>query len=250
MPPVLHVDVGTKIITRRSGADGNRVRPLNEPALPVRPRGSRDAAMLQAIINWLEVDQRDTAGNYLNLRWSPTGTAGQPGRETYCNIYAYDYAYLAGVDLPRLWWTGAGKAAFLAGSVPIHTDARGFAFTKLTTQAYGTWLHELNANALLTWFQTDGPAHGWSPAASADQAQLAANGGQVVVWCGARKVASQPGHITVIVPETSVMKATRDAAGKVLIPLQSQAGAKNFRYHTTDMFAGGGWQATGLFMAE
>ena len=38
------------------------------------------------------------------------------------------------------------------------------------------------------------------------------------------------GHITVVVPEDATHRAERDADGNVAQPLQSQAGAKNFRF--------------------
>lgn len=48
--------------------------------------------------------------------------------------------------------------------------------------------------------------------------------------CADRREAGRPGHITVVVPETVVHTAVRDAAGNVSQPLQSQAGSTNKRY--------------------
>ncbi len=63
-----------------------RAFPLNENGQPSR-NGTPPASLAQ-IINWLRVDQ--------SQRHQPGGGA------TYCNIYAYDYCYLAGVYLPRV----------------------------------------------------------------------------------------------------------------------------------------------------
>jgi hypothetical protein len=211
--------------------------------MPLRPVGSRDTAMLHAIVNWLEVDLRDATGQYRNLRWAPDG-------DTYCNIYAYDYAFLAGAPMPRLWWTPAGKQAFSDGKLAIKLDSRGLPRTPLTKAAYGPWLIELNANALQPWFEVEGPNYGWRKVSSVEAAQAAANKGQVVVWVGAKKIVSNHGHITAIVPESSVFRAVRDVAGRMVTPLQSQAGAKNKRYHTDNLFTGNSWKATGLYVCD
>ena len=47
-----------------------------------------------------------------------------------------------------------------------------------------------------------------------------------------RKEDGKSGHIVAVVPETETERAVRDAAGEVTRPLQSQAGAVNFRRGT------------------
>lgn len=47
-----------------------------------------------------------------------------------------------------------------------------------------------------------------------------------------RKEDGRSGHIVAVVPEDATHSARRDAAGEVVAPLQSQAGARNFEYAT------------------
>jgi hypothetical protein len=44
-----------------------------------------------------------------------------------------------------------------------------------------------------------------------------------------RKEDGRSGHVTVVVPETDSARARRSLTGEVTAPLQSQAGARNFR---------------------
>src|SRR5688572_8800840 len=44
-----------------------------------------------------------------SARYQPTATS------TYCNIYAYDYCYFAGVYLPRVWWYDKAIAELVQG---------------------------------------------------------------------------------------------------------------------------------------
>lgn len=46
------------------------------------------------------------------------------------------------------------------------------------------------------------------------------------------------GHIVVVVPETAGNRAQRNGEGGVIAPLQSQAGAVNFRYGTGKIIGG------------
>jgi hypothetical protein len=48
---------------------------------------------------------------------------------------------------------------------------------------------------------------------------------------------NRPGHIQIIAPESGSDKAKRNSKGEVVQPLQSQAGAKNFKYG----FLGNNW---------
>jgi len=48
-----------------------------------------------------------------------------------------------------------------------------------------------------------------------------------------RKEDGKSGHIVAVVPETNDELAKRGADGEVSMPLQSQAGAVNFRYGTS-----------------
>ena len=59
-------------------------------------------AELGAILEWLAPD------DVRHTRYQPRDHA------TFCNVYAHDYCHLAGVYLPRVWWT-AGAIERLAG---------------------------------------------------------------------------------------------------------------------------------------
>lgn len=180
-----------------------RAYPLGESGRP-RRTGSTPAARaasLGNIIDWLGVDAR--------RRYQPGGGA------TYCNIYAYDYCYLAGAYLPRVWWTRTA----------IQRLAQGGA----VTPQYGQTVEELNANSLYNWFVEYGEQFGWQRTFDLNQLQNAANQGGVGIICGRRANANHHGHITAVVPETGSHQALRNSSG-VTRPLQSQAGARNFKY--------------------
>ena len=64
-----------------------------------------------------------------------------------------------------------------------------------------------------------------------EAAQTAANQGQIVILLAANKVASKSGHVSVVLAESNEHQAGRDeTTNKVVVPLQSQAGSKNFKY--------------------
>jgi hypothetical protein len=173
-----------------------RAYPLGEPGRPDHAQGTA------AIIRYLDVE---TSARY------------QPARgQTFCNIYACDYCYLAGAYLPRVWWTTRALADIAAGrSVPVQ---------------YAETVVELNANSLYTWLRDFGAEFGWTQTASLDQLQSAANAGQVCVISARRVVPQLPGHIAVVAPEsTPPTVAERNGAG-IRVPLQSQAGRSNYRF--------------------
>ncbi|WP_188559691.1 hypothetical protein [Hymenobacter glacieicola] len=140
----------------------------------------------------------------------------RPGKGlTYCNIYAHDYCHLAGAYLPRVWWRPTALAQLLAGT-PVSAQ-------------YGTTVVELNANSLYNWLEECGSIFGWRRTFSTTELQAGANAGQVALICGQRTELNQPGHICAVVPELPRYPAARHGT-EVTIPLQSQAGARNFRY--------------------
>jgi len=173
---------------------------IGDPAAP-RRRAASNAADLAAIISFLDVER--------GARYQPTSTA------TYCNIYAYDYCYLAKVYLPRVWWMGSALTDLSQGR-PVEVR-------------YGVTVHELNANALFTWLTDFGARFGWRRVFDPEAIQAHANGGGVGVICAQRKELNRSGHIAAVVPETATNQAARNGAN-VVRPLQSQAGAHNFRY--------------------
>jgi hypothetical protein len=180
--------------------------PLNEPAQPTRnstDTPATKAQQLTAIIKWLDVERK--------ARYSPTS------QYTYCNVYTYDYCYLARVYLPRVWWMSSVLDTLRRGS-PV-------------SPIYGRTVGELNANSLFNWLREYGPAFGWNRSFDLTELQNAANNGQVVIVCGQNKIPNRSGHICPIVPETATAKALRSDT-TVIKPLQSQAGRINRQYMT------------------
>lgn len=191
-------------ITRRSDTAGPHS--LNETGQPGR-RGSSAAELRQelaGIVDWLAVDTPE------HLRYQPR--AGL----TFCNIYAHDYCHLAGAYLPRVWWSAPALLAL----------DRGQAVSPLI----GDTLNEVRANDLFRWLRDHGPRFGWRRTGTLGKLQQAANQGAVALIVARRKEDGRSGHIVAVVPETEDWRARRNASGEVTSPLQSQAGASNFRY--------------------
>lgn len=204
LPPA-HLRQDRPDITRRR--DGGRAYPLGEAGRP-RRRGAtaaERAAELTAIVDWLGVD--DPA----HRRYPRQGST------TFCNIYAYDYCYLAGVYLPRVWWTGPALNRLGAGETVM--------------PLYGDTVRELTANELFDWLLGFGPAFGWRRLFDETALQESANAGEVCVICAQRVRREQSGHITAVVPEVAGREALRRGA-TVTTPLQSQAGWNTIRYGT------------------
>ena len=164
------------------------------------PAYDRTPASLHAIFSWFGVERGG--------RWRP-----KPGT-TYCNVYATDVAQACGVYLPRVWWSDSSLKKIEKG--------------ELVTPTYGSTVVELSANALFRWLS--GPhseSFGWYRLNELATAQNLANEGYPVVICCRKKVESSPGHIAVVGPESDTVKAVKDAADFTLLPVLSQAGAKN-----------------------
>lgn len=204
----VHLKENRSDITR--SRDGGRAYPLGESGQPERDGSGTNQQIIQLgnIINWLGVDQ--------SIRYQRKGST------TYCNIYAYDYCYLAGVYIPRVWWKEHALLKLSQG-IPVEVQ-------------YGSTVRELNANALHDWFEDFGADFGWQPGFDITQCQQAANQGKVVIACAKRVTTNRPGHICAIVPETSEHSARRRSNGEVSQPLQSQAGGTNFLYKTANQW--------------
>ena len=181
---------------------------LNETDQPGRKGITADAlrAELAAIIDWLGVD------NPAYLRYQPRN------KSTFCNIYAHDYCHLANVYLPRVWWTPGAIEALSQG--------------QSLQPRYGQSIDEQRANDLFRWLRDFGPRFGWRQTGALSKLQLEVNQGAVGLITARRKEDGLSGHIVVVVPETDDHRARRNAEGDVIAPLQSQAGASNFRYGT------------------
>ena len=80
-------------VTRRTAAAG--AQSLNEQDQPGRSATTPEGLRLElgAIVDYLAVERAS------HVRYQP-----RPG-VTFCNIYVHDYCHLAGVFLPRVWWT-------------------------------------------------------------------------------------------------------------------------------------------------
>ncbi len=182
---------------------------LNEAGRPSRT--GRDADTLRrelaAIIDWLASDDPN------HLRYKPRDGL------TFCNIYAHDYCALAGVYLPRVRWTEAALTRI----------ARGETVQPLI----GNTVREMRADDLFFWLRDFGPHFGWRRTGTASKLQLEANQGAVGLIIAERKQNGRSGHVAMVVPETIRHSARRNAAGEAIAPMQSQAGAVNFRYGTS-----------------
>jgi hypothetical protein len=200
-PPAVHFREGDPQSRRASTA--RRAQPLGEPGQPQRDAAAPAAqrvAQIQAIIDWLDVAN--------SARYAATPLA------TFCNVYAADFCYLAGVYLPRTWWKEASLLRMAAGA-------------PAPAALYDDTVRELRADDLLAWLQTHGSGFGWRQVFDCTALQQAANGGGVGLICADRATEGRPGHIVAVVPETASVSAKRDADGFVTLPVQSQAGAFN-----------------------
>ncbi len=201
---------------RKAGSMTRRSEPatalsLNEPRQPER-KGATAAircAELAAIIDWLAVDN-PAQKRYLSANFS-----------TFCNIYAHDYCFLAGVYLPRVWW--------MPGA--IERLAKGEAVEPL----YERTIDEQRANDLFRWLRDFGARFGWRQTGTLTKLQEAADLGGIGIIVARRRADGRSGHIVAVVPQTESNKARRDSSGEVIAPLQSQAGTKNFRYGTGNL---------------
>tara|TARA_R110002095_G_scaffold90199_7_gene78659 strand:- start:612 stop:2180 length:1569 start_codon:yes stop_codon:yes gene_type:complete len=205
--PRVHLPAGKREITRR--LDGGRAHPLGERNMP-RRRGKRPAAKareLHAIVDWL-----DNATRAHRRYRAPRG-------HTYCNIYAYDFCYLANVYLPRVWWRGPALRELAAGT-PVAV-------------AYDSSVVELNANAVFDWFVDYGDDFGWSVAHDLDTLQAAANNGEVCLIVARRADPNAAGHISAVLPERPGLAARRRRDGSVVVPVESHAGTRNRLRHVS-----------------
>ncbi|HWP86248.1 MAG TPA: hypothetical protein VNM70_00105, partial [Burkholderiales bacterium] len=135
---------------------------------------------------------------------------------TFCNVYSHDFCHLAGVYLPRVWWTAKALLSLTAGVA--------------VKPLIGETIVEMRANDLFRWLRDFGPLFGWRQTGTLTKLQTTVNQGAVGLIVARRKDEGRSGHIVVVVPETDDERAKRDAAGDVTMALQSQAGTRNFRY--------------------
>ncbi len=189
----------------RRNVAGHQAFPLGEPDRPARAADTPAGRVreLARVIDWLKVDE---SARYQSV-----------GNTTFCNIYAYDYAYVGGAYLPRVWWTQRALARLASGEA--------------VAARYADTVSELNANMLYQWLVDYGPDFGWSRTFDLNELQDAANEGGIGVICAQRADLNRSGHIAMVAPEGEGNRAARNG-GAVVRPLQSQAGSQCFRYGT------------------
>jgi hypothetical protein len=197
---ILAVHLPASPLGRRSLKNG-RAFPLSESDQPRRDAcfslAEKSAALLR-IVDYLDVEH--------SPRYEPAN------KQTFCNIYATDYCYLAGAYLPRVWWDAASIAMMsLAIAAPVK---------------YGETILEVNANALHKWLTEFGAEFGWIRATNLGAVQTAANTGSVCVITGQRTDARKSGHITCVIPE-SPQCAAAYSGSEMIACVQSQAGVVN-----------------------
>jgi hypothetical protein len=140
--------------------------------------------------------------------------------DTYCNVYSFDYCYFSNIYLPTVWWTPAALQKVLEGETP--------------EVIFGETVDHIYSSAIHDWFLEWGTHFGWKKMHSVDEMQQEVNtNGGVGIICAKRKIKGLSGHIVPVVPETPQHQAYREN-GKVLYPLQSQAGKVNYKYFAAE----------------
>ncbi|HEY8898258.1 MAG TPA: hypothetical protein VIM79_25700 [Niastella sp.] len=217
-PQSLQVDLslGKKNNTRN---DCNWAYPLQEEGMPKVDLKKIGSAITRKeniynVIAWLNVEE--------SRRYS------MQGKSTYCNIYAYDVVRCVGAYMPRVWWNEASILKIKRGlRVPVK---------------YAKTVLEMNCNSLAEWFLSFGSGFGWKQMPNVTEMQAFANKGTIGIIVAQRHVLSEPGHITVVLPETETIVAQR-ARNEIICPVQSQAGMKNIQCFTGYAW----WQDAGKF---
>jgi predicted chitinase len=200
----VHMTENQTNITRRR--DGGRAYPLGEVNRPGRSGGKPE----NRVKSVLKIIKYLNSENSLHQRYQPKQ------KTTYCNIYAHDFCYLAGVYLPRVWWKDKALLQIKDDvEVPVQYDKT---------------VREMNANMLHDWFYDFGAMFGWKRVFDLDVLQAAANHGEVCIIVAQRKNLNHSGHITAVAPEHDGFSAARNAVGEVSRPLESQAGRVNHRF--------------------
>lgn len=197
---------------------------LNENSLPFRKLTSKQVKIdsILNIVEFLDVEN--------SFRYSPKTNA------TYCNIYAYDFSFLCGCYIPRVWWDAKSIIEISKGNS--------------VTPIYGKTVFEQNANSIHDWFLSYGKEFAWKRSFDLNELQNSANEGKVVIIVAAQKNANLSGHITAVVPENGLHKATRHASGEVLKPLQSQAGRVNRKYFNQNWWLSSNYRDFGFWIHD
>ncbi len=202
--PAVYMPKATGTIIKR--IEYANAHTLNESNQPTRPQSGLPAELSQSlndIVDWLNVEKVS------HKRYQPTSNA------TFCNIYAHDYCHLAGIYLPRVWWTQSALVKISQGET--------------VKPLYGNTIEEIRANNIFRWLNDFGLEFGWRQTGNLTSLQQVANLGGVAIIIARRKEEGKSGHVAIVIPETSLIKAKRNQLGDVIIPLQSQAGSTNYK---------------------
>jgi len=195
-PPEVHLQARRQEV--RPDEARWRAFPLGEADVPVlgSGRGLRELG-IPTIVDHLAVE---TSARYQPLH-----------NTTFCNVYAYDICCLAGVYLPRVWWTKEAMNNWRSG--------------KAVDVLYGVTVTEVTCNLLFTWFHQFGRGFGWEQICATNLLQEAAEMGDLglVVAFGDRKC---HGHVSIVLPESAYQRSclTENTLGPLL---QTQAGRRN-----------------------
>ncbi|WP_339655655.1 hypothetical protein [Flavobacterium frigidarium] len=189
-----------------SGLDLTRMKykPMLDASIPFRDESTATTKKqtIAQLIEKLNVKE--------NIRYKRTV------EDTYCNVYSFDYCHFTNVYLPTVWWTDEAIDRLQAGEdvEPIYNDT--------VKTIYSSAIHD--------WFLQWGAAFGWKRTMDVNELQEKVNKeGAIGIICAKRKIRGLSGHIVPVVPETATKKAYRED-GRVIYPLQSQAGKVNYKY--------------------
>ncbi|WP_282605792.1 hypothetical protein [Pelagibius sp. Alg239-R121] len=210
-PPLATGDIPEAHVPRKASSVTKRTQSANaftvrESGMPSRTGGTPEELRkdLAQIISYLNPQKAS------HKRYQPRSNT------TFCNIYAHDYCALAGVYLPRVWWTERAVIEIAKG--------------EKVKPRYGSTLREMRANDIFRWLDDHGASFGWRRASSLTDVQDNANQGAVALIIARRKNEGRSGHVSIVVPETDKHAARRNRLSEVTAPLQSQAGSRNFNY--------------------
>ena len=178
--------------------------PIQDSSIPFRDLTSAETKRksIGQLIDKLDVEK--------SIRYQRTP------EDTYCNVYAYDFCHFSKVYLPTVWWTEESLEKIKQGQEVTAV------FEETVDRIYSSAIHD--------WFPKWGNYFGWERITDLNELQNKVNtNGGVGIICAKRKIKGLSGHIVPVVPETNFHKAYREN-GKVIYPLQSQAGLLNYNY--------------------
>ncbi|SHG14230.1 SH3 domain-containing protein [Flavobacterium segetis] len=179
-------------------------KPIGDSSIPFRDLSSV-ASKLKSIEKIIEI-----------LNVSKSYRYEKDESDTYCNVYAFDYCFFNRVYIPRLRWTDKALVELEKGNE--------------VSLIFNDTVRPFYTNYLYDWFVESSSEFGWQKVSDVDTLQKMVNeNGGIGIISAKRFIIHKSGHIVVVVPETEDHKAFRKN-GKVIYPLQSQAGYDNYNY--------------------